>query len=106
VRAGKLDRKITVQRASETRNAYNEIEPVWADLFTVWASKKTQSGREALQAEQVVASNTVVFAIRYKAITTKDRVIFEGQTYDITSLNELGRREGLEIITTAHEQHG
>lgn len=103
MRAGRLDRRITIQRFTETRSKYNESIRSWADLYTVWASKRTQSGREALQGEQVVASNTVVFTIRHKAITPQDRILFEGQTYDIKSLNELGRREGLEIICTVQE---
>jgi len=104
MRAGKLDRLLTVQRYVEGRNAYNEIEKQWVPLYPdVPASKRTQSGREALQAEQVVASSVTVFTIRYKAITAQDRILFEGRVYDIESLNEIGRRRGLEIITKGAE---
>lgn len=92
-----------MQRATETRNTYNEIEKTFATLYTVWASKRTQSGREALQAEQVVASNTVVFNVRFIPITTQDVVLYEGQLYDIQSLNEIGRKKELEIICNVRE---
>jgi SPP1 family predicted phage head-tail adaptor len=100
VRAGQLDRKIEIQRYAPNRDETSgEIVPGWATLYTVWASKKQQSGREAIRAEQLVASQTVVFTIRYKDVQPKDRVLFEGRYYDIKSINELGRKEGLELIT-------
>jgi SPP1 family predicted phage head-tail adaptor len=103
VRIGRRDRKIIVQRYAETRNAYNEVEKEWADLYTIWAHLKTQSGKEALSAEQVVSSNTAVFNIRYKSLTTQDRVLCEGRVYDIQSLNELGRKKELELICNTRE---
>lgn len=84
-------------------NIYGEKEHTWTDLYTVWAHKKTQSGREALQAEQVVASNIVVFNVRFLNLTTQDIIKFEGRVYDIQSLNEIGRRKELEIICNVRE---
>jgi SPP1 family predicted phage head-tail adaptor len=103
MRIGRRDRRITIQRFTETRNAFNEIEKAWADLHTVWAHVRTQSGKEALSAEQPTASSVVVFNIRHKALTAKDRIVYNNQTYDIQSLNELGRRKELEIITQTRE---
>ena len=39
-----------------------------------------------------------MFQIRYLAgITTADRVTFDGATYDIDEIAELGRKRGLEL---------
>jgi SPP1 family predicted phage head-tail adaptor len=103
LRIGRRDRRVVVQRFAESRNAFNEIEKSYTALYTVWAHVKTQSGKEALQAEQVVASNVVVFNIRYVPITTQDVLVYNGQVYDIQSLNEIGRRKELELICTTAE---
>jgi SPP1 family predicted phage head-tail adaptor len=85
------------------RNLYNENVPEWTNLATVWAHLKTVSGKEALSSEQIVASNTAVFNIRYRTLTTQDRVLCEGKVYQIESLNELGRKKELELICTTRE---
>jgi hypothetical protein len=43
----------------------------------------------------------VRFWIRYLAVTTKDRVNYNGKVWAITYLRELGRREGIEITAEA-----
>jgi SPP1 family predicted phage head-tail adaptor len=103
VRIGRRDRKVTVQRMTQGRNQYNEIVPEWTDLATVWAHLKTLSGKEALSSEQVVATGTAVFNIRYRSLTTQDRVLCEGSVYQIESMNELGRKKELELICTTRE---
>jgi SPP1 family predicted phage head-tail adaptor len=103
LRIGRRDKRVTLQRFTATPNAYNELEKSWQDLDTVWAHLKTQSGKEALSAGQELASTTVVFNIRFKALTTQDRVLHNGQAYDIESLHELGRRKELELICTRRE---
>ena len=98
-RIGQLDRKINILRAEITRDAYNAEIKTWPLLHEhVWASVRQQSGKEALQGEQVVASQVVVFTIHYKELLTTDRISYQGKTYDIQSLNEIGRRKQLEII--------
>jgi SPP1 family predicted phage head-tail adaptor len=103
MRIGRRDKKVTIQRMTPGRNLYNENVPEWTNLATVWAHLKTVSGKEALSSEQVVASNTAVFNIRYRTLTTQDRVLCNGQIYQIESLNELGRKKELELICTTRE---
>lgn len=98
-RIGQMDRKISIERAEITRDAYNEGIETWEMLKeNVWAAVRRQSGKEALQSDQVVASNVVVFTIHYMELYTTDRIHYEGKVYDIQSLNEIGRRKQLEII--------
>lgn len=35
-KAGNLDRRITIQRATKINNEFNEPIETWADLATVW----------------------------------------------------------------------
>ncbi|ALR22075.1 hypothetical protein ATN00_18950 [Sphingobium baderi] len=97
-----MDRRITLQRYTETRNAYNEVVMTWADLATVYAEVRQQGGREFLAAAQETASKRVVFFIRwYPGLTTADRIFYDGRLHNIVEVREIGRRDGVELHTVA-----
>jgi SPP1 family predicted phage head-tail adaptor len=101
MRAGKLDRRITLERFGMTYNEWNEPTSGWSELGTRWASKNDISDGEKLRAAQVGASVTTRFQVRYdsmtKTLTAADRLTCEGREYAIVGIKELGRREGIEI---------
>lgn len=103
--AGKLDRRIILQRFSGAVNAFNEIEEVWSDLVTRWAMVSPISDAERVRAGAVSATITTRFKIRYSTqvadLNPKDRVSFEGKIFDIWGVKEIGRREYLEISASA-----
>lgn len=105
LKSEKLDRRITIQRYGITYNADNEPIEAWAPLATVWASVNYVSDGEKVRAAEVGASITVRFQIRYSSdvadVDAKDRVLFEGDVFDISGVKPLGRREGLEISAAA-----
>jgi SPP1 family predicted phage head-tail adaptor len=96
---------VTFQRATTVTNEFNEQEPTWADLVTVWASKQDIRDAERIRAAQTGASVTARFQVRWNMmtaqVTVQDRLICEGRTYAIVATKELGRREGLEITASA-----
>lgn len=106
--AGSLDRKITLQRATETRDEFNEPVRTWATLATVSASMQPVRDAERVQAQQVGATITTRFQIRWRQslrdLDPRDRLLFEGRTYEIASVKEIGRREGLEITAAAQAE--
>jgi head-tail adaptor len=103
-RIGRLDRTVALHRPQKTRDEYGGTSIAWvADYPVVPARKRNQSGREALQGNQEVATNITVFTIRWLPIDTTYRVVYEGKEYDIKSLNEIGRRNLLEIIATTQD---
>ena len=105
MRAGSLDRRITIERATESRDAFNSIVKAWATLTTVWASKQETRDTERVASQEVGAEITTRFQIRWSStvsdVNPKDRVIFDGRTYDIVGVKEIGRREGLELSASA-----
>jgi SPP1 family predicted phage head-tail adaptor len=103
MRIGRRDQRITVQRFVESRNVFNEIEKGWVSIGELWAHHKTQSGKEALQAGQIVSSEVSVFNIRYTSITVQDRLIAGDKIYDIQAINPLGRRKELELLSAYNE---
>ena len=102
MRAGKLDRKIILQRFTETRDAYNEPVKTWATLATRAASYEPLSDGERFRASETAANASARFVIRYSAavsdLNPKDRLEYESEAWEILHVKELGRREGLEIL--------
>jgi SPP1 family predicted phage head-tail adaptor len=102
MRAGKLDRTITLERKSETVSDSGAIVPAWTNIATVRAQIVTQSAVEFLTGFGEAESGTIVFRIRYlPGITTADRVSYAGQAYNIKEITEIGRRRGLELRAVA-----
>ena len=98
IRAGKLDRQITIERYTETVAASGTIKRTWASVATVRAELVQLSAEEYLTGFGEGDSSSAVFRIRYlSGITTADRVTFDGITYDIDEIAELGRKRGLEL---------
>lgn len=103
MRAGKLDRRVTLQKWTEIgRDDLNQPVFEWVDGVTVWAQQRPQRGAEAVKAGQMEGVRMMQFQIRYRGdVSVKDRIIFDGAAYEITGLSELGRRDGLEIDCVA-----
>jgi SPP1 family predicted phage head-tail adaptor len=107
MRAGKLDRRITIQRATETRDGFNNVTLTWPGtvIATVWASKEDVRDSERFSSQEVGAEITTRFQIRWSSdvenVNPKDRVVYDGRPYDIVAVKEIGRREGLEITASA-----
>lgn len=106
--AGKLDRRITIQRATISQNDLGEEVEVWADLATVWAAAKPVSDgerRERMVSGEVSASAETRFTIRWSStvegVNPKDRISYDGIVWDIWSAKEIGRRVGIEITAAA-----
>lgn len=107
MRAGELDRRITIERYVETRGDFNEPIMTWEPLVTVWCAKRDASAGESYRAQSVSAQITTRFTIRYSSqvadVNPKDRIIYEGRVYNITAVREAaeGRRVALEIDAVA-----
>lgn len=105
MQAGQMDRRLTIQRATYATNGFNEPVPTWTTLATVWARRINVSDAERQRSAETAAEITARFQVRYQAalasLNPKDRVICEGDTFDIWGVKEIGRREGLEISATA-----
>jgi SPP1 family predicted phage head-tail adaptor len=104
MRAGQLDRKITIQHYTTTRSPLGDEVLSWVNLVPpVWAQVLPVSGREFANAtlEQKLTEKTQRFRIRWLASARKDtklRIVYDGETYDVKHIAEIGRRVGLELV--------
>lgn len=121
MRAGSLDRKITIQRKSVTLSASGDQVETWANLAVRRsASRWPVKATEAFAPPEKTAYEQVEFRVRYSAdladLSALDRIIYPALTeaqaadsgytiparsiHDVLGCQELGRREGIKIITS------
>lgn len=103
MRAGKLDRRLTVQRRMGTPdpNDWNDVA-TWVDLITVWAEKQHVSEDIQITDGGEYHFGIITFRSRWFAdIQATDRIIFEGEVFEIRGIREIGRRDGLEFKAKA-----
>ena len=106
MRAGDLDREVTIERYTFSRGPNNEPLETWTpDAEPLAASWRRATANERLAAAQVSASVTDIFEVRWtedlEDLNPKDRLRYEGRIYDIGEVTEIGRREGQLIRATA-----
>lgn len=105
MKSGKLDRRVTIQRVAVVLDDFGGEIETWTDHATVWAQVLPVSDGERWRAEQVSATVSTRFRIRWGAgVRVTDQIIYEGRTYDIVGVKEIGRREGQEITAAARAE--
>ena len=101
--AGDLDRQVTIQQRSVTRDATFGAEVVtWSDLATVWAkvaesSMATAANRGQPERVDAYGRPTKVYIRWRDDVDTTLRLSYGGQLLKIDGTAELGRRQWLEM---------
>lgn len=121
MRAGSLDRRITIQRKTSTQSASGAPGEAWANVVlrrpaSMWPYKGDD---EKFSDPAIVAYERIEFRVRYSAdvaaLSPLDRIIHPALTseqaadpdftihertiFDVMGVLEINRREGLRIIT-------
>lgn len=82
--AGKLNRKVTIESPSTTRDEYGQPTQVWADVLTTWAAIRAVTSKEVHAASSFVSQVSHVVAIRWHpGILAKRRIIYRDRIFDI-----------------------
>ncbi|WIJ24228.1 phage head closure protein [Devosia sp. RR2S18] len=98
MRAGKLDRTIILQRRTEHISPAGTVTSTWTDFAVLRAELVSNGITEGGQPYGEADTAALVFRIRYyHGLTTKDRLIYRGNPYDLTGIVELGRNRALEL---------
>ncbi len=113
-----MDRRIKIEKFTTAQDGVGEPVKSWVELDTVWASVsaagrtgaasgsgRSAAGTEGFAADQHLAKRRSTFRIRYRSdVDETMRIAYPtsaGDNYDIVSISELGRQEGLEITAEA-----
>jgi head-tail adaptor len=111
MRAGDLDRTITLQRRTVATNDAGTQTETWTDLATVRAQLLPTEPPTSPAAPKKVATTEsdqsfgfqdvaiLVFRVRWRdyGLTGSDRVTYSGEPYQVIGTTEIGRRVGLDI---------
>ena len=98
MRAGKMDRTITIQALSTTVDAAGTPSLTWTTFATRRAEIVQATTAEYLRAYGETDALAVIFRIRWlSGLTTDHRVQYDGRNLNIREITEIGRRRGLEL---------
>lgn len=92
--AGKLDRRITIQQRSTSKDTFGQESVTWSDRLSCWAKIEPLSGRELELGQAVASEVSHRVTVLYRAgITSAMRVLYQGRYFDI---------HGVLDVETAH----
>ncbi len=95
---GRMDRRITLNSCTQGVNAIGEPTETYASAGDCWA-EVIESGLELWRVQQIHAQVNAIFKIRYRTdIGPKWTITYAGRTYDIESIEEIGRQRGLLVL--------
>lgn len=99
MQTGKLDQVIELQSPVDS-NTTGEIKKVYVPAATVWGEVIQPRGSAAFEAARMNARETIRVRLRYRYdVTTKWRLVWEGQHYNILQRDHSDRRKGYLWIT-------
>jgi SPP1 family predicted phage head-tail adaptor len=102
INPGKLTRQITLERKVEAVAPSGAVSETWAPYATVRAELVQLGAEDYLTGAGEGATNRATFRLWYlDGVTTADRVTYNGETYQIIGLVELGTRRGLELLAVS-----
>ena len=102
--------KITLQQETVTADTVGNRMNTWVDRYTCRAYVNMQAAGEHEGAGRTVETETLIFTIRYcQAVSGLSsgawRVLFNGRTYDITSVDDYRlRHETLKLTASRTER--
>ena len=91
---GELDRRITFQQATQTRNTNGEVIDTWGDYASRWAKLEYGSGSDGVESDRLIAQFNARFTVRYDSRINKGmRIKYKHFYYNIIRLSEIGRQD-------------
>ena len=98
MRAGDLNRRITVQSIAGTKTENGYAVETWADGLSLWAEVVDKNGREFFSAQRINAEITALFKTRnIGGIDTKMRIKLGSRIFNILSVDADSDKSQLSI---------
>ena len=100
MRIGKLDRRIVIEEQVTSKDDWNFDTTTWQTYATVWANKMDKGVTEREEVDRQTALTRTIWNIRYNAgVNATMRISFGGLYYYITGVEEVNRRQEMNIYT-------
>ena len=100
MRAGQLNQRVTLERFTETEDAYGATVTDWATVGTFWAAVLPLTGKEIIAGDAVAAITDVRVIMRYQpGVTAADRLKHNGKVLEIKAvINRRSANRELELL--------
>lgn len=94
MRAGRLNKRVTIQKLVEAADGYGDVtETATTNVATVWASVEPLTGREFIEAKAYSADVTHRVRMRYlSGITSKHQLRLGTRRLNIEAVINVGER--------------
>jgi len=107
MKAGALDRSVTILRqGAPVDDGFQTLPGAWGTLAVRKAQRITSRGREVFENQGIDALVPMTFVFRDDSVTRNivptDKLLYGLKGYDIKSVNEIGRRRGVEVVAVAN----
>jgi hypothetical protein len=112
---GERDRAVTIQQLEETIAPGRLPKETWILLATpVWFRKLDAKSSEKVKSDQVAANFDTQWEMGYRGdmdpdlidVPKKRRLLYQGRIYPIVGASQIGRREGIEVLTLSSTKVG
>lgn len=98
MRAGRLAEVIIIQRGAAAVDEAGAPEMFWTPLATLRAESVDPATVESIEGYGAGDTATVTLRARYfDGVTNADRVIWNGEAWNIKRVAPIGRRKGIEL---------
>lgn len=98
-----LNRIITIEKSTDGVNLVGSPVSTWNEYITTYSGVFVPSGDTRYTQNGQIFSYRTEFTIRYnndtKVINNKFRVKYNGNYYKIVQVQEIGRKEGIRLVT-------
>ena len=100
---GTFRERVQILAPTNTQGASGEAIITWGDYGTKWAKVELLGGTELTKSDVILPLSRAKFTFRYNAdITEAYRLVWNGQTWDISNINVVGRKAFLEIMADSN----
>lgn len=107
LRAGRLTRPVTIVRGgAPVEDEYRDVATSAAEETHVMGGVAPAPGVERFGNAELAATALTRFVFRYRTdlLRVTDQLRFDGRVYDISSVTEIGQREGWEVLAGARKE--
>lgn len=94
-----LNSRATIQQQASGIDEIGQPVTGWADMATVWANVRHQSGLESIRADADVSVVKASIRVRFRAdVDAGMRVLVSGVAYDINAVLPDAKRQYLDLV--------
>jgi SPP1 family predicted phage head-tail adaptor len=99
--SGRLDRRVTIQSRTLTKDETGGRVETWATSAEVWAERMPMSAGENLLADAERVENRIRWRIRHMTVSpTTNRLVYQGTAHEILGIQEDAGRQRFLLLET------